>query len=355
MRENAVKPAEPAFRPGTALSFAGGICLLAAVMLVSLGLGKYPVSPKEILAFLGRSWFGVSLFTGLTDDQMDVLRNILWNIRFPRIFAAALIGSALLSVSGAAYQAMFVNPLVSPQMLGVLSGASFGAALGIVLFKSWYSVQIAAFIGGLAAVGLAVIIARAWRENSTIVLLLGGIISGALFSAMLEFVKYAADPYSELPAITYWLMGDLSHPDLEMTLKAAIPICLGIAVIISMGRHMNVLSMGDEEARALGLNVHGIRLAVILCATVVSAITVVIAGSIQWIGLIVPHFTRIITGPNNERLLPAAAIVGAAYLVFVDDVCRLLFSFELPIGIVTSLVGIPCFALVVRNARKGWK
>jgi len=335
--------------PVKILSFAGGLCLLAIVALVSLGLGKYPVSPKEILAFLGQSWFGASWFT---DDRMEVLKNVLWNIRFPRIIAAALVGSAL-SVSGAAYQAMFVNPLVSPQMLGVLFGASFGAALGMVLLKSWYAIQVAAFAGGLAAVGISVLIAMSWRINSTIMLVLGGIISGALFSSLLELVKYTADPYNQLPAITYWLMGSLSQIDRETAFRAAIPICLGIAVLIFMGRQLNVISMGDEEARALGLNVNRIRLIVIVCATVISAMTVVIAGSIQWIGLIIPHITRMITGPNNERLIPAAALVGAIYLIVVDDICRLLLTFELPIGIVTSLLGIPCFAFVIRNARKG--
>jgi iron complex transport system permease protein len=249
---------------------------------------------------------------------------------------------------------MFVNPLMSPQILGVLAGASFGSALAMVLLKSWYAIQLAAFAGGLAAVGLSVIIAMSWRVNSTIMLVLGGIISGALFSSLLELVKYTADPYNQLPAITYWLMGSLSQTDLETTFRAAIPICLGIAVLIFMGRHINVLSMGDEEARALGLNVSRIRMIIILCATVISAITVVIAGSIAWIGLIIPHITRMITGPNNERLIPAAALIGAIYLIVVDDICRLLFSFELPIGIVTSLLGIPCFAFVLRNARKGW-
>ncbi|MDR1728220.1 MAG: iron ABC transporter permease [Acidobacteriota bacterium] len=333
-----------------ALSWAGGAALLGVVALVSMCLGKYPVSPKDILAFLAQSWFGASYFS---NEQMSVLENVLWNIRLPRVLAAALIGSAL-SVSGAAYQAMFVNPLVSPSLLGVLGGASLGAAAGIVFLKSWYAVQLTTFAGGILAVGVAVGIARVYRVNSTIMLVLGGIISGALFTSMLELVKYVADPYNELPAITYWLMGNLSQPDRETTLRAAVPICLGIGALVFLGRHLNVLSMGDEEARALGVNAPRIRLAVIVCATVVSATTVVIAGSIGWIGLIIPHFTRMVAGPDNDRLLPAAAVIGAAYLIVVDDVCRLAFSFELPIGIVTSLVGIPCFAFVLRNARKGW-
>ena len=332
------------------LSCAGGLGLLGAVILVSLGLGKYPISPKDILAFLGQSWFGASYFN---EEQMEVMKNVLWNIRFPRILAAALVGSAL-SVSGSAYQAMFVNPLVSPSILGVLWGASFGAAIGIVFLKSWYAVQLTTLVGGLAAVAIAIGIARIYRVNSTIMLVLGGIVSGTLFTSLLELVKYTADPYNELPAITYWLMGSLSQPDLEMAINAAIPICIGIGVLIFLSRHLNVLSLGDEEARALGLNVPRIRLIVIICATVISAMTVGIVGSITWVGLIVPHFTRMITGPDNERLLPAAAIIGAIYLIAVDDICRLIFSFELPVGVVTSLVGVPCFIFVLRNARKGW-
>ncbi len=332
------------------LPLAGGSFLLLALMLVSLGLGKYPISPKGILAYLYQRWFGASYFTA---EQMSVLKSVLLDIRLPRILAASLIGAAL-SVSGAAYQAMFVNPLVSPSLLGVLGGASFGAALGIVYLKSWYAVQISTFIGGLTAVALAVGIARIYRVNSTIMLILGGIISGALFTSLLELVKYLADPYNQLPTIVYWLMGSLSQPDREMTFRAGLPICLGLGILIFLARHLNVLSMGDEEARSLGVNVQRIRIVVVLCATVVSALTVVVAGSIGWVGLIVPHFTRMLTGPDNERLLPASALIGAAYLVIVDNICRLLLSFELPIGVVTSLVGIPCFAFVLRNARKGW-
>jgi iron complex transport system permease protein len=341
---------KPGYSITKALPIAGGCGLLLAVMLVSLGLGKYPISPKGILAFFRQYWFGASYFT---TEQMSIMKNVLWNIRFPRIFSAALIGAAL-SVSGASYQAMFVNPLVSPSLLGVMGGASFGAALGIVYLKSWYAVQASTFIGGLAAVAIAVGIARIYRVNSTIMLVLGGIISGALFTSLLELVKYMADPYNQLPTIVYWLMGNLSQPDREMTFKAAIPICLGLGTLIFLGRHLNVISMGDEEAKALGVNVRRIRLVVILCATIVSSLTVVIAGGISWVGLIIPHFTRMITGPNNERLLPASALIGAGYLIIVDNICRLLLTFELPIGVVTSLVGIPCFAFVLRNARKGW-
>jgi iron complex transport system permease protein len=337
-------------RTGRILPIAGCSLLLCIVALISLGLGKYPISLKSILLFFAQRWFGIFSFTA---EQMSILNNVLLNIRLPRIMAAALIGAAL-STSGAVYQAMFINPLVSPGILGVLGGASFGAALGIVYLKSWYAVQISTFVGGLAAVAIAMGIARIYRVNSTIMLVLGGIISGALFTSLLELVKYLSDPYNQLPTITYWLMGNLSQPDRAMIFKAGIPICLGLGILILLARHLNVLSMGDEEAKALGVNVQRVRMIVILCATILSALTVVIAGMVMWVGLLVPHFTRMMTGPDNERLIPMAAIVGAIYLILVDNICRLLLSFELPIGVITSLVGIPCFAFVLRNARKGW-
>jgi iron complex transport system permease protein len=265
---------------------------------------------------------------------------VLVEIRLPRILAAALVGSAL-SASGAAYQAMFVNPLVSPSLLGVLAGAGFGAALGIVYLKSWFGVQVATFVGGLLAVLISVGIARIYRINTTIMLVLGGIISGALFTSLLSLVKYLSDPYNQLPTIVNWLMGSLTLSDRATVIKTAIPIGLALVVLIAFSRHLNVLSMGDEEAHALGINVSRIRL-------------IVIAGTIAWVGLIVPHFTRMVSGPDNTRLLPATILVGAAYLIVVDDIARLAFTFELPIGVVTALVGIPCFALVLRNARKGW-
>ena len=332
------------------LSLPGSVVLLLAAMLLSLALGKYKVSLGEIPVFFWQRYFGGAY---LTPDRMRLLNSVLVEIRLPRILAAALVGSAL-SASGAAYQAMFVNPLVSPSLLGVLAGAGFGAALGIVYLKSWFGVQVATFVGGLLAVLISVGIARIYRINTTIMLVLGGIISGALFTSLLSLVKYLSDPYNQLPTIVNWLMGSLTLSDRATVIKTAIPIGLALVVLIAFSRHLNVLSMGDEEAHALGINVSRIRLIVIVCATVASALTVVIAGTIAWVGLIVPHFTRMVSGPDNTRLLPATILVGAAYLIVVDDIARLAFTFELPIGVVTALVGIPCFALVLRNARKGW-
>ncbi|MDR3763538.1 MAG: iron ABC transporter permease [Acidobacteriota bacterium] len=328
----------------------GSALLLAATMLVSLSLGKYKVSLREIALYFWQRWVGGN---AIAADRMALLNGVLMEIRLPRILAAALVGSAL-SASGASFQAMFVNPLVSPSLLGVLAGASFGAALGIVYLKTWFAVEVATFIGGLAAVMLAVGIASIYRNNSTIMLVLGGIISGALFTSLLSLVKYLSDPFNQLPTIVSWLMGSLTLTDRSMLGKVSIPILGGLLLLLLLSRHLNVLSMGDEEAHALGVNVRAVRLLVIFAATVVSALTVVIAGTIGWVGLIVPHFTRMITGPDNTRLIPASMLIGAAYLIVVDSIARLAFTFELPIGIVTALVGIPCFAVVLRNARKGW-
>lgn len=335
-------------KPLSLIMFALIFCI---VMLLSLALGKYPLPLTEIISFFTYKFFGRGSFDA---ERLQLLENLIFEIRLPRIITASLIGAAL-SVSGAAYQAMFINPLVSPGILGVLAGASFGAALGMVFMKTWYAVQVSTVAGGFAAVGITIGIARVYKINSTIMLVLGGIISGALFSSLLSMVKYVSDPYNQLPAITYWLMGNTTMADREMALRCGIPICIGILCLIFMGRYLNVLSMGDEEARALGVSVELVRMTVIIFATVVSTLTVVMAGIINWVGLIIPHIVRMIVGPDNETLIPATALVGASYLLVVDDISRLAFDVEIPIGIVTALVGIPFFMLVLKNARKGWQ
>ncbi len=323
--------------------------LLCLTVLFSLTLGKYPLSLGE----LGEYLLSLCGFGGMDEQRAGLLRNILVEIRLPRIFAAVLIGAAL-SVSGAAFQSMFINPLVSPSLLGVLSGASFGAALGMIVSGDWLMVQLSSFAFGLVAVLLSLGVARLYRGDRLLMLLLGGIISGALFTSLLSVIKYLADPYNQLPAIVYWLMGGLGMVDTGTVLVVSIPIGLGILVILALSPYLNILSMGDDEATTLGVRVGLIRMILIFAATLVSALTVVLGGMIGWVGLIVPHIARMLTGPDNRLLLPVAALMGGLYLVVVDDLSRLVFSVEIPLGIVTSLVGIPFFALVLKNARKGW-
>lgn len=325
--------------------------LLVAMVLLSLYLGKYRVPLGDILAFVG---WKLSGRTALSAEQLSLLANILVDIRLPRICAALLIGGAL-AVSGTAFQALFINPLVSPGLLGVLAGASFGAALGMICSKSWLMVQCSTLAFGFVAVGIAVAIARVFRGSSIIMLVLGGIISGAFFTAALSIVKYAADPSNQLPAIVYWLMGNLSAADGRTIGLISVPMVLGIAVLIINGGRLNVMSMGEEEARALGIHVRRVRMTVIVLATLISALTVVIGGIIGWVGLIIPHICRMLVGPDNRVLLPAAALVGAIYLLLVDNVSRLVFTFEIPTGILTSLIGIPFFVLVLNKAQRGWR
>jgi len=327
------------------------LLLLCAIALVSLYLGKYRVPLPEIFQFAGWKILGL---TGPSEERRVLLANILLDIRLPRIMAAILVGASL-SVSGAAFQALFINPLVSPGLLGVLAGASFGAALGMICSKSWLVVQFSTLIFGFAAVAVAMGIARMFRTHSIIMLVLGGIISGAFFTASLSIIKYTADPTNQLPAIVYWLMGNLSAVDGNTMLYVSLPSLIGIIVLIFNGGRLNVMSMGEEEARSLGINVGRVRVTVIFMATLISALTVVIGGMIGWVGLIIPHICRMIVGPDNRLLLPAAALVGAIYLLVVDDVSRLMFNFEIPTGIVTSLIGIPFFVLVLKNAHRGWK
>jgi iron complex transport system permease protein len=329
----------------------GLLILLSGCVLASLVLGQYPLHLSDVAVYFKECFFPGG---GMDPAKHRLLGSIIWDIRAPRILAAALIGAAL-SISGAAFQSMFVNPLVSPGILGVLPGASFGAAFGLLTAGSWAGVQLCAFSGGLLAVGLALGLARFYRGDRLLMLILGGIISGSLFTSLLSIVKYAADPTDQLPAIVYWLMGGLSMADMDTVSTSAGPIVLGIVCLLFMSRYLNILSMGDEEAKTLGINVALVRFWLIFFSTVISALTVAIGGLIGWVGLVIPHVGRMLVGPNNNILLPVSAIIGAVYLVIVDDVSRLLFDVEIPLSIITSLVGIPFFSLVLKNAKKGWR
>lgn len=325
--------------------------LLMAAALLSLLWGQYPI---DLGTFVHYVQWKLSLGTVADDPAFTLIDNIVVQIRLPRILLAMLIGAAL-ATSGAAFQAMFVNPLVSPGILGVLAGASFGAALGMLLSEQWWIVQALAFAFGFVAVGFAVMVgSMVTSSRSTVMLVLGGVISGSLFTALLSVIKYVADPYSTLPAIVYWLMGSLSMAELDGVLLAAVPMGLSIAALLLMGKYFDLLSLGDEEARALGIDVGRIRMTAIILATLASSLCVVMAGIIGWVGLIIPHVVRMAFGPSHTMLLPLSALVGAAFMLLADSVSRLALSVEIPIGILTSLIGIPVFIIVLKNARAAW-
>lgn len=321
--------------------------LIAAIM-ASLCLGRYTLPPTEVLHYL------LNPFSAGPSDpaRARLLHALVIEIRLPRVLAAVLVGAAL-SVSGASFQAVFRNPLVSPAVLGVLAGAAAGAALGMLLSSHWWVMQIAAFAGGVLAVSMGVGVAAVFG-GSLIMLVLGGIISGALFTAVLSLVKYAADPYDQLPAIVYWLMGSLGNTRLDDLAHLGPPMLAGILTLCLLGRAMDLLSMGDDEAAALGIPVRPLRYSIIAAATLCSALTVAMAGIIGWIGLLVPHCTRMLTGPANTLTVPASALLGALFLLLADGLSRNITTTEIPIGILTELIGVPAFLLVLIRVRKSW-
>jgi len=284
---------------------------------------------------------------------MQTFRMVMTQIRLPRIIAAILCGAAL-AVSGAAYQSMFLNPLVSPDLLGVLAGSAFGASVGILLGGNMLTAHLGAFLAGIAAVFFAVALAGLFPGNRLIMLIMGGVISSSLFTSLLSLVKFAADPQNELPAIVHWLMGGFSSvttPDVSL---AGPLLLLGIMIIIAMSGYLNVLSMGDEEARTLGIRVALVRNLMIVVTTLVCSITVAIGGMVGWVGLMIPHIARMITGPDNRQMIPVAALTGAIYLLLTDNFCRAAFATEIPIGIVTSLLGVPFFIFVLSRTSGRW-
>ena len=327
-------------------AFAFLALLLALCVAGSLLLGKYGFGAEDYARY------ALALLRGESLKDFEVMHMLLLEIRLPRILACVLIGASL-AISGAAYQAMFVNPLVSPSILGVLSGAGFGAAVGMFFKLNEYLIQLSTFGFGFLAVAVALGVSALYsRSGSVIVLVLGGVISGSLFTSLLSVLKYAADPNDALPAITYFLMGSLGFASKSFIQISILPMCAGVLLLALSGKYLNALSLGEEEAKSLGVNTARVKIFIILIATFVSALSVTIAGIIGWIGLIVPHIARFIFGADNRAVLASSAMIGAIFLLFCDSFSRLIFTFEIPIGIVTSLFGIPMFIIVLRRAKR---
>ena len=329
-------------------AFAFLALLLTLCVAGSLLLGKYGFSAEDYARYV------TALLRGESLKDFEVMHTLLLEIRLPRILACVLIGASL-AISGAAYQAMFVNPLVSPSILGVLSGAGFGAAVGMFFKFNEYLIQLSTFGFGFLAVAVALGVSALYsRSGSVIVLVLGGVISGSLFTSLLSVLKYAADPSDALPAITYFLMGSLGFASKSFIEISILPMCAGVLLLALSGKYLNALSLGEEEAKSLGVNTTRVKIFIILVATFISALSVTIAGIIGWIGLIVPHIARFIFGADNRAVLASSAMIGAIFLLFCDSFSRLIFTFEIPIGIVTSLFGIPMFIVVLRRAKRNF-
>jgi len=325
--------------------------VLAAIVLglivVAAIVGAYPLGIGEAMAVL---WSAVTGRQAADEQSMIVLLSI----RLPRI-AAALVLGACLAAAGAVYQQIFRNPLVSPDILGVSAGAGLGAVLAIFLSLSVFGIQALAFLGGLGAVALVMLIASAVRrQDSVLVLVLAGIVIGALTGSLTSLLKVLADPYDQLPAITFWLLGSLAAVNID-DVAAALPVALlALVPVIALQWKVDILSMGDEEARALGVDVKKVRLILIACATLMTAAVVSFAGVVGWVGLIIPHFARMLVGPGFARLLPAAILIGAAFMLAVDTLARTISTTEVPLGIITSLIGAPIFVVLLARGRRVW-
>ena len=321
--------------------------ILIFLFFFSFLLGRYPIKPTMVIKVF------MSRIVPIPHTWPSTLDSVIFLVRLPRIIAAMLVGAGL-SVSGASFQGTFKNPLVSPYILGVSAGAGFGAAFAILLSKNSFTIQVFAFAFGLLAALLSLIVGKAHKSTSTLTLVLGGIIVGALFSALLSLIKYVADPYDKLPAIVFWLMGSLASVSNKDLLVVTPPILSGTFVLLLIGWRINILSMGDEEAQVLGVNPKKIRMIIIVCGSLITAASVCISGIVGWIGLIIPHIGRMLVGPDYKRLLPASVLIGAAYLLLVDDLARTLTVAEIPLGIITAIVGAPIFAYILRKRKTGW-
>jgi iron complex transport system permease protein len=322
---------------------------LLALVALAFAVGRFPLAPGELAALAANKLFGAGY--ALAPN----VETVVLQVRGPRILAALLVGAAL-AAAGTAYQGMFRNPLVSPDILGVSAGAALGAVLGIFLSQDALTIQLAAFAGGLAAVGLVYAVgAQVRRHDPILSLILAGIVIGTLLGACIALVKYLADPYNQLPAITYWLLGSLAAVS-PRDLALAAPFALaGLVPLYLLRWRMNLLSLPDDEARALGVSVGRLRLAVVCAATLMTAAAVAISGIIGWVGLLIPHAARMLVGPEFSRLLPLAMLLGAAFLLAVDTLARTLAPIEVPPGVLTALIGTPFFLWLFASARRAWQ
>ena len=322
------------------------IFLPIILFFISFLLGRYPVSPVDVISTILCPVF----------PQLEVsptITTIVFEIRLPRIIAAIRVGASL-AMAGAAFQSIFKIPLVSSDLLGVSNGAGFGAALAIILSGSNVIIQLFAFIFGLISVSITYLISRAYKAGGILILVLSGVAISAFFNALISAIKFVADPDDKLPEIVYWLMGSLASVTMDKLIMILIPIIIGFAILLALRWHMNLLAMGDEEAQSLGLNPSRVRLLIIAGCTLLTSAAVSVSGVIGWIGLVIPHMTRMIVGPDNRILIPASLSLGASFLLLIDNISRVVISIEIPIGILTAIIGVPIFLYLLKKGYSEW-
>ena len=321
------------------------IILPMITAMLALGVGRFVISPADILTSVGAKIAGEA---GLS--QMAEMT--IWNVRMPRILLAALVGAGL-SAAGCAFQSLFANPLATPDTLGVASGASFGAALGMLLGWEMAGVQMLALFMGILAVTLTWL-AGSGKGRGLNTIVLSGIMMGSLFNALISLVKFVADEESQLPAITYWLMGGLNSAGYETLKLGSMPIILGMVIMFLLRWRMNLLPLSDDEARSSGVNIKALRLVTIICATGITASCVSMCGQVGWVGLLIPHMCRMKFGSNHLALVPASISLGAVFMIIVDTIARSVAATEIPVSILTAIIGAPFFIVLMRRSG-GWQ
>lgn len=331
-----------------------GILIVIVVAIAAMALGRYWVPPNEILRILANRALGF-----VPGIDASIIRQtwtaqeatVVIDVRLPRLILAFLVGGAL-SLGGACLQGLFRNPLVSPDIVGVTSGASFGGVLALVLGLSGATLVAGAFGFGLLALVIVLLLARLSAGSRTLMIVLGGIVVAAFFNALVSFMTYLADPYSELPSIVHWLLGSLAAAGYDKVLLAVAPIAIGALVVLGLRWRLNVLSLGDDDAAALGINPQRSRVLLLAAVALMTAGTVAVAGAVGWVGLVVPHLARLWVGNDNRVLLPISLLLGGSYLIIVDTLSRTISSSEIPLGILTALIGAPVFVFLLAKSRK---
>jgi iron complex transport system permease protein len=328
-------------------------CLLllpVPLAIVAIGAGRYDIPPRDVL----RALYDYTVTSRTTDFTPDIVYNLVIFVRGPRILAALFIG-ANLAVTGAAFQGIFRNPLVDANILGVTSGAGFGAALMLLQNADAALVQLAAFAFGLLAVMIAFLVSRLYSNAPLLLLTLVGILVGSFFASLTSLLKYVADPLDSLPAITYWLLGSLTAvTDDDLPALLAITV-IGLVFMWGVRWRLNVLSLGDNEAQTLGLHPARLKLLIIVVSSLMTAVAVSISGVIGWVGLVIPHAARTLVGPDHQRQIPASMALGATFLLLIDTIARTQWESEVPLGVLTGIVGVPLLLVILRVNRTGWQ
>ncbi|GAA5106418.1 iron ABC transporter permease [Orbus sasakiae] len=316
------------------------IVLTILLAIASLGMGHFALSPTKIMMIL------VSPFYDHAHNASVLEQQVIWNIRLPRILLAFFVGGGLALV-GAVLQGIFYNPLVDPHIIGVTSGAAFGGTLAILLGISTVGLMSSAFLFGMLVLVLIFVITQSLKQHNMLILVLIGVILSGFFSALVSLMQYLADTEEKLPNIIFWLLGSFATASWHKLLLLAIPVSAASILLIALSWRINILSLADHEASSLGISVFGTRTFILILCSIIIAAQVAVSGSIGWIGLIIPHVARLLVGANHQTLLPLSFWLGGGYMILVDDIARLISHAEVPLGIITALLGAPCFVLLL--------